>query len=84
MASMEYDVVIKGVENGIIVQVGCKTFVGRTDDIDEMLADVKVFVTEGRSGLRKLREKWLGEEKAKEECCVDPAPGLVGAMSGRG
>jgi hypothetical protein len=75
MKKPEYEVVIYGADNGITVRIGCKTVVGTENMIDEMLADLKLYLIGGNSAQYALREKWFGEnfEDYAQNACA-PVP----------
>lgn len=88
MAKLSYDVRIQGVDNGVIVNVGCKTLVFKNTETDDFLADLKALLFGEENA---LRQKYYPEDMAPkltaplnqaryagEACCEttpDCAPG---------
>lgn len=69
MQRPEYDVVISGADNGIIVKIGCKTLIFKETEMGEFMADLSTFITGGYRGYQELRKKYYAEEMASETKC---------------
>lgn len=61
MAKLNYDVRINGADNGIIVNVGCKTLVFKNTETDDFLADLKALLSGEEN---TLRQKYYPEDMA--------------------
>lgn len=66
MQKAEYGVEIQGHDNGLVIRVGCKSFVVAEKDIDAALVDVKSLLTGGYKELNRLREQYLPNESKPE------------------
>jgi len=55
----DYEVSLSGADNGYIARIGCKTLVFKETELDEMLADLKIYLTGGSS---KLYAKYFPKE----------------------
>jgi len=64
MAKTNYHVQIQGADNGILVEVGCKRLVFKTDEIDTFLSDLKLFITGGYAAEKTLRQQYFGDDDA--------------------
>ena len=69
MQKSEYNVQIDSHDNGIVIRVGCKSFVVAENDIDAALVDVKSLLTGGYKELNRLRAIYLPTEAKPEVCC---------------
>jgi hypothetical protein len=81
MIKCEYDVRIVSYENGLVIHVGCKSFVVAEKDIDAALVDVKSLLTGGYEELSRLHKIYLPNEARQDVPCAEPAEcrnGLVG------
>jgi len=70
---MEYHVVIGGVENGWVVEVGCKKFVFADHQLDDFLSDLHKLMEGGYEANRELRKKYLKDQPIAE-CAAAPYP----------
>lgn len=59
MAKLSYDVRIQGADNGVIVNVGCKTLVFKNTETDDFLADLKALLAGEET---TLRQKYYPED----------------------
>ena len=77
MAKLSYDVRIQGADNGVIVNVGCKTLVFKNTETDDFLADLKALLSGEENA---LRQKYYPEDMSAKlgyardvpanECCT--------------
>lgn len=77
MARCEYSVSIEGLDNGVLVQVGCKRLAFRDDEMDKVFKDIQYLFTGGYAALNNLREEYLPMEDRPEEanqCCEQATP----------
>lgn len=82
MIKFSYEVRINRADNGIIVNVGCKTLVFKETEIGEFLADLGTLINHGEQELRpkyfpeELISKRTYLEKYSEEakCCTPDMP----------
>jgi hypothetical protein len=72
MVKCEYDVRIFSHDNGLVIHVGCKSFVVAEKDIDTALADVKSLLTGGYDELKRLRKIYLPNEDIQNPLRVEP------------
>ena len=94
MAQTEYEVIIKGASNGMIMQIGCKTLVFSTKEIPEAMVDLQTYLTEGYRGHDRMGKKYFPEdfcEKGRPEPVgtgraelARPVPTDVPVAPGRG
>ena len=77
MAKLNYDVRIQGADNGVIVNVGCKTLVFKNTETDDFLVDLKALLSGEENA---LRQKYYPEDMSTKigydldapanECCA--------------
>lgn len=82
MARIEYDVHINGADNGIVIQIGCKTLVFKNEEVPAALADLSEYLTDGYDALHTLRAKYFKESKPEIQagCAMQEAPAQPGHL----
>ena len=87
MSKQQYQLNITSADNGIIVQIGCKTLVFSTPQIADAMLDITGYLTGGQKAYQRLYKKYFPEdlnkalvERAPEpcntynDCAVQEAP----------
>jgi hypothetical protein len=73
VAKLEYEIVVRGADNGVVVNIGCKTLVFMNGiPLLEFMEDFKEYVTGGRGSFVKLHNKYFGEISKDIGCDVRP------------
>lgn len=67
MAKLRHRIEINNATNGLIVQVGCQTFVCQDQNIDEVFEDLKALVKGGAKAQSKLSRKY-GYAEVEPSC----------------
>jgi hypothetical protein len=66
VAQTEYEVIIGGASNGVVVRLGCKTLVFKTEELGDFLADLSEYLTGGYAAYQKLSAKYFDLETLDE------------------
>jgi hypothetical protein len=90
MARIEYDVHINGADNGVIIQIGCKTLVFKDVEVPGALADLSTYLTGGFDAMCSLRDRYFGDlpKGEAQTACAPPqcepaitaVPGTLGRL----